>query len=250
MSKKVILETKDGIAVIRLNRPEVRNAFDLETEEELAKAINDVKYDDDARVLIITGTGTAFCAGADITTMEEQGAEQVRNAQEVVLALVNMEKPVIAAVNGIAVGAGCSLALVADIIIASTNAKFSLNFVKVGLVPDMGAMHFLPRVIGLAKAKELMFTGATVDAMEAQEIGMISKVVLEGDLERVVWELAHQIALMPPKPIGLMKTILNRSSQLDLPSLLELEAQAEAICSQTDEHKQKVQAFLRKKIKN
>lgn len=254
MSGKVIFEKENGIAVIRINRPEVMNAFDVETEEELVRTIDDVQHDDNTKVLIITGTGKAFCTGVDITAIEGLSAQQtkssLKNAQQIIVALVNMEKPVIAAVNGLAVGAGCSIALACDIIIASNNAKFSQSFAKIGLVSDMGGMYFLPRMVGLAKAKELLFTGVTVDAKEAQEIGMVNKVVTEGDLERAAKDLARQIAMEPPTPIGLMKKILNQSSYLDLPSLLELETQAQEVCSQTNDHKRAIKAFLerRKKI--
>ena len=166
-----------------------------------------------------------------------------------VVALANMEKPVIAAVNGLAVGAGCSIALACDIIVASSSAKFSQSFVKIGLVSDMGGMYFLPRMVGLAKAKELLFTGMALDAKEAHAIGMVNRVVPGEDLERAVKALAGEMAQSPPKPIGLMKKILNQSSYLDFPSLLELEAQAQEICSQTDDHKKRVQAFLNRKKK-
>ena len=251
MFRKINLEKEDGIAVIRLNRPEVMNAFDLEMQEELAVAIKDVTNDDNTKVLIFTGTGKAFCAGVDITAIEGLSAQQtktsLRNAQQLIVALVNMEKPVIAAVNGLAVGAGCSIVLACDIIIASSNARFSQGFVKIGLVSDLGGMYFLPRMVGLAKAKELLFTGVTVDAKEAEKIGMVNTVVPEGDLERAAKDLARQIAAEPHTPIGLMKKILNQSSYLDLSSLLELEAQAQEVCSQTEDHKTRVQAFLTKK---
>jgi len=254
MFKKIIFEKENGIAVIRLNRPELMNAFDIETQEELAKAINDVRSDENAKVLIITGTGRAFCAGIDITALEgmnaNQGREFLKKVHQMILNLVSMEKPVIAAVNGYALGGGCNLALASDIIIASENAKFSQGFVKIGLVSDMGGMYFLPRLIGLAKAKELMYIGETFDAKEAERIGMINRVVPEEDLERVAKELAKQMATGPLKPIGLMKTILNKSTYLDFPSLLELEFEAQEICSQTEDHKKRIQAFLERKKKD
>ena len=253
MSEKIIFEKENGVATIRINRPEVMNAFDAETEEKLARAINDAWQDDAIKALIITAVGAAFCTGVDIAGIEGQSAQAVnaslKHAQKIIEALANMEKPVIAAVNGLAVGAGCSIAMACDIIIASSNAKFSQNFVKIGLVSDMGGMYFLPRMVGLARAKELLFTGATIDAEEAREIGLINRVVAEGDLEGAAKELARQIAAGPMKPIGLMKKILNQSTYLDLPTLLDLEAQAQMVCSQTDDHKKRVQAFLERKKK-
>ena len=253
MSEKIIFEKENGVATIRINRPEVMNAFDTETEEKLARAINDAWQDDAIKALIITAVGAAFCTGVDIAGIEGQSAQAVnaslKHAQKIIEALANMEKPVIAAVNGLAVGAGCSIAMACDIIIASSNAKFSQNFVKIELVSDMGGMYFLPRMVGLARAKELLFTGATIDAEGAREIGMINRVVAEGDLGGAAKELARQIAAGPITPIGLMKKILNQSTYLDLPTLLDLEAQAQMVCSQTDDHKKRVQAFLERKKK-
>lgn len=254
MFKKIILDKDGGVAVIRFNRPEVMNAFDLETQEELTMAINDVQRDENIKVLIITGKGKAFCAGVDITVIEGMSIEQVKkflkNAQQMILALVNMEKPVIAAINGYASGGGCNIALASDIIIASENAKFSQGFVKIGLISDMGGMYFLPRLVGLGRAKELMFLGETIDAREALKIGMVNQVVQAENLERTAMELGRKMAVMSLKPIGLMKKILNQSTCLDLPSLLELEIHAQEVCSQTDDHKKIVQTFLSKKKKD
>jgi 2-(1,2-epoxy-1,2-dihydrophenyl)acetyl-CoA isomerase len=251
--EKIIVEKEEGIAVIRLNRPEAMNALDMEIREELAKAIEDIRIDDNIKVLIITGVGRAFCAGGDITTMKEiradQGRERLKKIHRLLLNLVSMEKPVIAAVNGYAFGGGCNLALAADIIVASENAKFSQSFVKIGLVPDMGGMYFLPRLVGLAKARELMFLGETVDAKEAERIGMINKVVPREDLEKTAKELARKIVMGPSKSIGMTKTILNKSLHLDFTTLLELEAQAQGICFQTDSHKKSVKEFLQKREK-
>lgn len=253
MFKKIILEKDQGIAVIRLNRPKVMNALDLEMREELAKAIDNVRVDDNIKALIITGVGRAFCAGGDISLMKKRkadaGREWLKNLHRILLELVNMEKPVIAAVNGFAYGGGCNLALASDIIIASENANFSQSFVKLGLVPDMGGMYFLPRLVGLAKAKELMFFGDTVDAREAEKIGMVNKVVPEKDLEKIAKELARRIVKGASKPIGMTKTILNKSINLDFSTLLELEAQAQSICFQTDTHKKGVKKFLGKRKK-
>ena len=254
MFKKIIIEKEEGIAVVRFNRPEVMNAFDMETVEELIKAIDNIRNDDHTKVLIITGTGKAFCVGVDITTIKgisvDQGTEFLKRGHQIIWNLVNIEKPIIAAINGYAFGAGWNLALASDIIIASDDAKFSQAFVKIGLVSDMGGMYFLPRLVSLSKVKELMFIGETIDAKEAERIGMVNRVVPKDDLERIAKELAKKIALGPLKPIGLMKKVLNKSAYLDLPSLLELEAQAQEICSQTDDHKRSVEAFLeRKKIK-
>lgn len=227
------------------------NAYDLETVEELINAIDHVRNEDHTKVLILTGTGKAFCVGVDITTIKgvsvDQGTEFLKRGHQILLNLFTLEKPIIAAINGYAFGAGWNLALASDIIIASEDATFSQAFVKIGLVSDVGGMYFLPRFVSLSKAKELMFVGETMDAKEAERIGMVNRVVPKDDLERVAKELAKKITLGPLKPIGLMKKILNQSAYLDLPSLLELEAQAQGICSQTEDHKRSVEAFFKSK---
>jgi 2-(1,2-epoxy-1,2-dihydrophenyl)acetyl-CoA isomerase len=253
MFRKIIFEREDGIGVLRFNRPEVMNAFDPEMVEELLKAIDQIRNDDHTKVLVMTGTGKAFCVGVDLSTIKglsvDQGTQFLKKVHQVILDLVAMEKPVIAAIHGYAFGGGWNFALACDLVIASEDAKFSQAFVKIGLVSDMGGMYFLPKWVGLNKAKELMFTGETIDAREAERIGMVNRVVPEGDLERAAKELAKKIALRPPKPIALMKKILSQSASLDLPSLLELETQAQAICSQTEDHKRSVEEFLQKRKK-
>lgn len=251
MFRKIIFEQEDGIGILRFNRPEVLNAFDPEMIEELLKAIDQIRKDDRTRVLLMTGTGKAFCVGVDIATINglsvEQGTEFLKKGHQVILNLAATEKPVIAAVHGYVFGGGCSFALACDLVIASEDAKFSQAFVKIGLVSDMGGMYFLPKWVGINKAKELMFTGETIDAREAERIGMVNRVVPSDDLEREAKGLAKQIALRPSTPIAWMKRILSQSASLDLPSLFELETQAQAVCSQTEDHKGSVAAFLKKK---
>lgn len=251
MLEKIILEKKDGIGVIRLNRPEVMNAVDEEVEEELAKAIHNIRVDENIKVLIITGTGRAFCSGGDVRTMNvrspDQSINRLRKMHRILLDLINLEKPVIAAVNGLALGVGCNLALASDIIIASESAKFAQSFIKLGLVPDGGGMYFLPRLVGLPRSKELMFIGEMIDAKEAEKIGMVNRVVPNDSLEIAVKELARKIAMGPSKAIGLIKTILNQSHYMDLDKLFELEVQAQTICANTDDHKQKVREFVERK---
>jgi 2-(1,2-epoxy-1,2-dihydrophenyl)acetyl-CoA isomerase len=255
MFKKIIFEKEDGVAVVRLNRPEAMNALDTQIQEELGRAVEYVRTDDEIRVLIMTGTGRAFCTGGDLRAMKEmtrdENTKHLKHMYRIIADLVSMEKPVIAAVNGYAVGGGCNLALASDIILASENATFSQGFVKFGLVPDLGGMYFLPRLIGLSKAKELMFLGETIDAREAERIGMVNRVVPEKDLEKCAKEFARKIATGSSKAIMWTKMILNKSSHLDFHTLLELELQAQETCSQTEEHKKAVQDFLetRQKIK-
>ena len=253
MFKRIIFGQEDGIGVLRFNRPEVMNAFDPEMVEELLKSIDQIRNDDHTKVLVMTGTGKAFCVGVDLTTIKglsmDQGTQFLKKGHQLILNLVALEKPVIAAVHGYVFGGGWNFALACDMVIASEDAKFSQAFVKIGLVSDMGGMYFLPRWVGLNKAKELMFMGETIDAKEAERIGMVNRVVPKDNLERTAKELAKKLALGPSKPIALMKKILSQSASLDLPSLLEWEARAQAVCSQTEDHKRSVEEFLQKRKK-
>jgi 2-(1,2-epoxy-1,2-dihydrophenyl)acetyl-CoA isomerase len=180
----------------------------------------------------------------------DQGTEFLKRGHRIILDLVTMEKPIISAINGYAFGGGWNVALASDIIIASEDATFSQAFIRIGLVSDMGGMYFLPRLVSLNKAKELMFIGETIDAKEAERLGLVNRVVPKDDLQRIAKELANKIASGPLKPIGLMKKILNQSARLDLSSLLELEAQAHRICSQTQDSKRSVEAFFERRKKS
>ena len=255
--KDIELIREEGIALIYLNRPKVLNALSETMMVELVEALKETEEDPNIRVLILTGRGQGFCAGADLNRFiaaQQKGKDHKKKLGFGLLdlprAFVQYPKPIIAAINGYAFGAGWNLALASDIIIASEDAKFSQAFVKMGLVSDMGGMYFLPRFVSLSKAKELMFVGETIDAKEAERIGTVNRVVPKDDLERVARELAKKIALEPLKPIGLMKKILDQSAHLDLPSLLALEAQAQEICSQTDDHIKRIEAFLERRKKS
>lgn len=244
----------DGIAMIKLNRPESFNAIDLEVREELVSAIEEVEKDDLVRVLVITGAGKAFSAGGDVKKIKNletlSGRNRVLKMNKVILALANLEKPVISAVNGIAVGAGCNLALAADITIASENAKFGQVFVKIGMVPDGGGSFFLPRLIGLAKAKELIFTGEIIPAKKAEEIGLINKVVHHDQFDSEVNAWAEKMSNGPVETIGLAKKIINKGLNMDLESVLELEAVSEGFIRQTAVHKEGLNALLEKREPN
>jgi 2-(1,2-epoxy-1,2-dihydrophenyl)acetyl-CoA isomerase len=166
---------------------------------------------------------------------------------EALLTIYKMEKPVIAAVNGFAVGAGCNLALAADIILASEDAKFSQIFVKVGLVPDSGGFFFLPRLVGMAKAKELVFRGNTIDAREAERIGMINAVCAADELLNQAMAMATEFAQGPTRAIGIAKTMLNQSAEMTFAAALDYEAAVQAIVASTDDHREGVKAFAEKR---
>lgn len=248
----IILERKDSVATLTLNRPEKLNALNMKMAEELESAVAEIVKDRDVRTLIITGAGRGFCSGADIGDMA-QAAVPVETrywtqmAHNVILALTNLEKPVIAKVNGVAVGIGCSLALSADIIIASENARFSLIFSRIGLIPDGGSLFHLPRLVGPAKAKELIFTAKMVDAKEAERIGLINKVVPANKLDNEVNKLSKQLAEGPTVAFGMAKKIINKGLSMDLSSVLECEAFGQTIAGTTEDAREGVIAFLEKR---
>ena len=253
MDFKEILFVKDGgIATITLNRPDARNALNLTIREEILHALYDVISDESVKALIITGKGKAFCGGGDVKTMGEGitaigGRERLRNLHRVVKAVFSMEKPVIMAINGPAMGVGFSLALLGDIIIASEKAKFGCSFVKVALVPDCGLMYLLPRYIGLVRAKELFFTGKTINAEEAAEMGLVNRVVPAEELGSSVREMAIELTEGPTKCIGMIKTFTHRGLWTDFDSFLEYDAMAQSISFQTNDHREAFRAFVEKR---
>jgi 2-(1,2-epoxy-1,2-dihydrophenyl)acetyl-CoA isomerase len=247
----VLAEKRDGLAIVTLNRPEVLNALDLVMREELAKILVDLREDSATTVVILTGAGRAFCAGGDIKTMGTEdlvsSRDRIKRLHRWLRELLNLEKPTIAAVNGIAAGIGCNLALACDIAYASDRATFSQPFVRIGLVPDGGGMYLLPRSIGSQRANELFFTGDPIDATEAERIGLVARVVPHDELLSRVEALARRILANAPMAVRLAKAILRRAFDLDLESLLEMEALAQVACSVSDDHREGVAAFREKR---
>lgn len=251
----ILLERSNGIATLTLNRPEARNALDLAMREELEAALKELAADEAVRVLVLTGAGGHFCAGGDVKTMARrhtatEGRARVEAMNRVILELVDFRAPTVAQVDGFAVGAGCNLALACDLIVASDRARFGEVFAKIGLVPDGGGSYFLPRLVGLAKAKELVFTAEIFDAAEALRIGLVNRVVPAGELTTAVRELAQRIAAGPPKTLALAKRLLNRSASQDLAGALELEAFSQAIAIESEDHQEGVRAFFEKRAPN
>lgn len=251
-NKAVILELKNNILVITLNKPKSLNALDDDIKRELMQAMEEAHNNSDIKAVVITGEGRAFSAGGDLNSLAlvssaSQGRERIKKLHDLIYKFVNLEKPIIAAVNGYAVGAGCNLALACDIILASNKAKFSEIFSKVGLIPDAGGLYFLPRLVGPMKAKELVFTAQMIEAEEAKRIGLVNRIVDEENLLPEAMELAEQLAKGPSKAIGLAKALINQSMGWDLNTLLESEALAQGICMNTDDFKEGVKAFQEKR---
>lgn len=252
MFKDILLVKKKNMAILTLNRPEVLNAFSLEMRQDIGQAFQEISEDDDIRALIITGAGRAFSAGGDMKSWGDSKDTNIMKtiteaAHRAVTNLIALEKPVIAMVNGDAIGAGCNLALACDLVIASENARFGEVFVKVGLGPDWGGAYLLPRLVGLAKAKELIFTGKIISAKEACEIGLINRVVSNEDLEMEVMKLAEKLSNMATKAIGMGKTFLHKAWNMDIDEVLEYEAQMQSELMKTTDHQNAVKSFLNKR---
>jgi len=252
----LIHEVKDGIATLTLNRPERLNALGGTLRDDLHDAITRSAADPDVRVLIITGAGKGFCAGGDVKAMNEakEGRRERPFMEKIapgrdrtLLAMRDAPQPIIAAVNGAAAGAGMNLALGCDIRLASTAAKFSQAFVKRGLHPDWGGTYFLPRVVGMAKACELIFTGAVIDAAEALRLGIVSQVLPPEELLPAAQALARAIADGPPIAIRLAKRGLYRNAESDLRTALEYETFAQNNCFETEDATEGIKAFVEKR---
>jgi 2-(1,2-epoxy-1,2-dihydrophenyl)acetyl-CoA isomerase len=254
--ESLLYEVKDHVATLTLNRPDRLNALGGTLREDLHDAVVRTSADPDVRVMVITGAGKGFCAGGDVKAMNE--AKEGRRERPLVekiapgrdrtlLAMREAPQPVIAAINGAAAGAGMNLALGCDLRIASTAAKFSQAFVKRGLHPDWGGTYFLPRVVGMAKAAELIFTGAVIDAAEALRLGIVSQVVAPEELMATVNTLARAIAAGPPVAIRLAKHSLYANADRDLKAALEGETFAQNICFETEDAREGIQAFVEKR---
>jgi 2-(1,2-epoxy-1,2-dihydrophenyl)acetyl-CoA isomerase len=251
---QTLFQSRRGpIATVTLNRPEARNALDMAMRREVAAVLDEIEADDGARVLILTGAGGHFCSGGDVKTMREkrhtaaEGRGRVELLNAMVLRLVNFPKPTVAMVDGYAVGAGSNLALCCDLIVASDRAKFGELFWKVGLVPDGGGTWLLPRVVGLARAKELIFTADVIDAAEAERIGLVNRVVPVAELEGVTHALADKIAAGPPAVLKMAKHMVNRAATSDLASALDLEAFSQGIAIASQDHQEGLAAFFEKR---
>lgn len=247
----LLYEREGATAVLTLNRPRQRNALDDTLRAALTKALVAARDDDTVKAVVLTGAGGHFCAGGDVTAMARQAPdagpflsrERMQALQRWFDMLVDLEKPVIAAVDGAAFGAGLSLALAADFVLAAPNAIFSAVFSRVGLVPDAGAMYLLPRAIGLSKAKELVFTGREVLAQEALELGL-AQAVSPSDVRADALALAARFHNAPTKAIGMAKAIMNRSFEAERQAVYAQEAMAQALCRQSAFHAEAVLRFM------
>jgi len=252
----ILLEKKEGIGVLTLNRPERMNAFNEKMEAEFVQAIQEVSQDDEIRVLVVTGAGKAFCAGADVGRMsgeekKPKGAEEFRrgfrNIQGIILGLQRLEKPTIAMVNGSAVGGGFDLACACDLRTGSEHARFMVAFTRIGLFPGWGGTWLYARIIGIPKAAEMLFTGDFLEAKEAERLGLLNRLVPAAELEKETMSLARRIANGPPIAIRLAKMQLYKGLEMDLETAMQVAAACETITLTSEDHKEGVAAFREKR---
>lgn len=246
-------EIKDKTAYLTLNRPEVFNSFNREMALLLQKELDDCERNPEVRAIVITGSGKAFCAGQDlkeVTSPElNPGFKKIleEHYNPIISRIRKIEKPIIAAVNGVAAGAGANIALACDVVIASENASFIQAFSKIGLVPDSGGTFFLPRLIGFQKASALMMLGDKVSATEAEQLGMVYKAVSSENFMEEVNSIANTMANMPTKALGLTKRLLNESMNNSLKDQLDLESKLQIESAQSEDYSEGVDAFVNKR---
>jgi 2-(1,2-epoxy-1,2-dihydrophenyl)acetyl-CoA isomerase len=252
----LLFELTAGVAVVTLNRPEVLNALNSEMRAELQSAFQQIASDETARAVILTANGRGFSAGQDLRERLDAyqagrppvlGETLRQEYNPLILAMRTLPKPIVGAINGVAAGAGCSLALACDLRVASTEASFLQAFVRIGLVPDSGSSFFLPQLIGLARAAEMAFLAEAVPAAKALDMGLVNRVVPPAELMSAARELAQRLAELPTKAIGQTKRQLNLALSAPLEAVLDEEASGQAMASQTADHLEGVRAFLEKR---
>jgi 2-(1,2-epoxy-1,2-dihydrophenyl)acetyl-CoA isomerase len=252
MSEHLKFTVADGIGRIVLDRPERMNAFTFEMIDAWTEALQRCRTDDAVKIVLVTGTGNAFCSGGDIVEMgdrldhtpEQRKNELFRRIQRIPLALEDLDKPVIAAVNGVATGAGMDLALQCDIRYAAQSARFAETYIKVGLVPGAGGAHFLPRLVGTAKALELFWTGDFIDAQEALRLGIVNQVFPDETLLAEVQKIAARMLKAPALTLRMVKRAIYQGMRNDLRTNLDLISSHYAIITSTEDHRNLVKSFI------
>jgi len=255
--ENLLIQNKDHVALITFNRPEKLNALSKPMTADFMQALDDISRDDDIRVIVITGAGRAFCAGHDMYEgggkaldvhmgSPEQSRQEVRRGQKLINVLRGLEKPIIAMVNGPAVGGGFDLSLGCDMRVGSENARFR-SYTHMGLSPTLGGAWFLPRIIGVSKAAEVFFTGDFVGAEQAHEIGLLDRLVPAEDLEAETMALAGSMAKSPPVAVRLAKMLLYRGLEINFETYLAIAASSSALAGYSDDHKEAVASFREKR---
>lgn len=248
----ILVDVQDSVMSITLNRPEALNAFSPDMMDGLMEAIQEAKVNSDIRVVVLSGAGRSFSAGGDVKGMGGQKSpidayDHIGRLNELILAMRELEKPIIGAVHGFAAGAGFNLALACDMIIAAEESKFVLSFAKVGLVSDGGGSFFLTRLVGPHKAKELLFHAEPITAKQAYELGILNQVHPQETLKEEVMKVAEKLSKGPGKAYGFMKRLVNQAMVSDLDEILEQERITQATMITTEDHKEGVRAFVEKR---
>jgi 2-(1,2-epoxy-1,2-dihydrophenyl)acetyl-CoA isomerase len=247
---------EDGVAWVTLNRPDKFNAFAGDMRDELLHALMAIQEQDEARCIVIRGAGRAFCSGGDVASMVELKANgddfepiarNMEKGSQIVRLLHEYPRPVIAMVNGVAAGAGMNLALACDLRIGGENARFAASFINVGLHADWGGSYFLPRIVGLSRALELLWSGRTVEAEEAQSLGLLTELVPHAQLLERTKRLAQQMAAAPTTAVHLMKLAVYQSAQFDLDGMMEFELEAQHQCWASPDSAEGLKAFVEKR---
>jgi len=256
MSNSIELKIENKIGYITLNRPEVFNSFNREMALSLQNTLDTCENNDEVRAIVISGTGKAFCAGQDLKEVTSPklnpGFKKIldEHYNPIIMRIRSIKKPIIAAVNGVAAGAGANIALACDIVIADEKANFIQAFSLIGLVPDSGGTFFLPRLIGFQKASAIAMLGDKISAEEAERLGMIYKYVSSDMFIETVEKTAVKLANMPTKALGMIKQLLNKSMTNDLNSQLELESKLQIEAAQSEDYEEGVSAFIEKRKPN
>ncbi len=256
LNKSITTKIENKVATLTLNRPEVFNSFNREMALLLQSELDACEKNSEVRAIVITGSGKAFCAGQDlkeVTSPElNPGFKKIleEHYNPIISRIRNIEKPIIGAINGVAAGAGANIALACDVVIASENASFIQAFSKIGLVPDSAGTFFLPRLIGFQKASALMMLGDKVSAEQAEELGMVYKVVSSENFMEEVNNIANTMANMPTKALGLTKRLLNNSMQNSLEEQLHMESKLQIESAQSEDYAEGVDAFVNKRKPN
>ena len=249
----VLLDKKDGIATITLNRPQALNALNQELLDDAFQAFADVEADDSVRVVVLTGAGKAFCAGGDLAYLRDHSSTPaearafIAQAGKLTQTICSLPKPVIGMINGVAAGAGANYMLACDIVMAAASFRFGQSFSKVGLVPDGGGHYFLPRLVGLAKAKELMFTAKLIDATTAQQMGLVNHVIEDALLAEQTYALARELAAGPPLALALIKKNLAVALESSLDAVLEMEATTQGLVLMSEDAREGIAAFTERR---
>lgn len=253
--KAILFKIENDVAWVTLNRPEQRNAVNADMRDELIHVLTDARLDPAIRALVLTGAGKGFCTGADLSGPRREGPStpgvtrevMKSSSQRLIRALWDLEKPVVAAVNGVAAGLGSHLAFASDFVIAADGVRFIEVFVRRGIAVDAGGAYLLPRLVGLQKAKEMVYFGDDLSAAEAQRVGLVSKVVPAEQLEAAAREWAEKLAQGPTLAIGMSKRLLNRSLESDIDTALEEEALVQTIVTQSEDTKEGMTAFMERR---